>query len=431
MRILLLHASEFSYETIKKAIKKPPDPPGSYACSNCLVVFTTIEEEDTEALLGPASDSILEVIDKVKPGEVVIYPYAHLSSRLARPTEAHKLLVKLEEVLGSTLELKIHRSPFGWYKRFSITVYGHPLSELSREFSGAETVVSILRDAVRRGVLPEGLTKEGLGDDVESIASRLKLEDAMVRRLIHDRIARKLLGMDSRYHELTVRRLGDGLEELRLLLEACRLDGVNIEVAAGPDRILISDKGVDELYNFKRIDKIPLTGISDASRTGHVILYKFRSSAYRPIAVVEDGRRCIGPLSNIIKSIIDEELAKKEEDNSYTPMIPPWMHYITVALIPVAEGQKDTANSLARRLEQYGVGVLLLDDTGTRLGQRIRSAARLWIPIIAVIGEREAREGLVTVRRRWEPGKQEAITVDEFIDEATRVSRSGYVINNL
>lgn len=40
----------------------------------------------------------------------------------------------LEEALRSR-KVKVVRAPFGWYKSFNIKCYGHPLSELSREFT--------------------------------------------------------------------------------------------------------------------------------------------------------------------------------------------------------------------------------------------------------------------------------------------------------
>jgi len=59
---------------------------------------------------------------------VLIYPYAHLSSSLARPHEALRVLKEMERRAGE-MGIETHRTPFGWCKRFSISVKGHPLAE--------------------------------------------------------------------------------------------------------------------------------------------------------------------------------------------------------------------------------------------------------------------------------------------------------------
>src|SRR5207249_9455274 len=61
----------------------------------------------------------------------MIYPYAHLSTDLAGREPAISTLKILEQKLAEK-GYEVSRSPFGWYKSFTITAKGHPLSELSR-----------------------------------------------------------------------------------------------------------------------------------------------------------------------------------------------------------------------------------------------------------------------------------------------------------
>jgi threonyl-tRNA synthetase len=65
----------------------------------------------------------------------MIYPYSHLSSNLARPQTAISILKNVTDILIAAGTLEVRRAPFGCYKKFTITCKGHPLSELSREFS--------------------------------------------------------------------------------------------------------------------------------------------------------------------------------------------------------------------------------------------------------------------------------------------------------
>ena len=135
MRILLIHAEEFSYETTSKAIKRIEEKPGiphSGEYRNALVVFTTIEEDDEEDIIDEAINEILDVANRVKPEHIILYPYAHLSNNLAKPSKALQILEKLYEELREKSSIKTHRAPFGYYKKFILKCYGHPLSELSK-----------------------------------------------------------------------------------------------------------------------------------------------------------------------------------------------------------------------------------------------------------------------------------------------------------
>jgi len=99
-----------------------------------LVVFTAAEEEDGSNIEGVSKNAareIAEVARKVEAKRVALYPYAHLSSSLAPPKVAVKLLDATRDTLRE-LGLEVHRLPFGWYKAFKLSCKGHPLSELSR-----------------------------------------------------------------------------------------------------------------------------------------------------------------------------------------------------------------------------------------------------------------------------------------------------------
>jgi len=58
------------------------------------------------------------------------------------------------------------------------------------------------------------------------------------------------------------------------------------------------------------------------------------------------------------------------------------------------------------------------------LGARVRDAGRRWIPLVAVVGDREVETKTVSLRRRWEPGRQEVVTLEELLEEVKRLNRS-------
>ncbi|MHB1646154.1 MAG: threonine--tRNA ligase [bacterium] len=139
MRLLLIHADNFSYGLTGKtpmAEKINTDVHESNSFNEALVVFSTIESLDAEKpdeIIYSAFLEIKKLYDELKPQVIIIYPYAHLSNDLGRPSDAVKILDELKNKLENELpDVRIERAPFGWYKSFSIACKGHPLSESSR-----------------------------------------------------------------------------------------------------------------------------------------------------------------------------------------------------------------------------------------------------------------------------------------------------------
>jgi len=135
MRILLIHSDYLKYKTKQKTrIAEDIGDKKSEEFENALVVFTAVEKEDeqnTDEIVKNAVSEIINVSGQVKPDNVIIYPYAHLSSSLGSPQSAKKILKDMESELKAK-NIKVSRVPFGWYKSFEISCKGHPLSELSR-----------------------------------------------------------------------------------------------------------------------------------------------------------------------------------------------------------------------------------------------------------------------------------------------------------
>ncbi len=133
MRILFIHADYIEFEAKEKALKNAEDIERKRErYEECLVSFISVEEGD-EKIVNRAAIEIGEVASKLNVRRIVLYPYAHLSSKLASPEIGMRVLRELESILGK--EYEVHRAPFGWYKSFVISCKGHPLSELSKQIS--------------------------------------------------------------------------------------------------------------------------------------------------------------------------------------------------------------------------------------------------------------------------------------------------------
>ncbi len=132
MRILQLHSNFIVYRPVQKEIAAAEQAEKKEVrLEELLVLFTAVEEGDTVGVAQKAIDEVQGFLGKLGINRVLIYPYAHLSSRLAKPSDALKV-VKAMESHAWKLGLETFRAPFGWNKQFVISVKGHPLAEQSR-----------------------------------------------------------------------------------------------------------------------------------------------------------------------------------------------------------------------------------------------------------------------------------------------------------
>jgi threonyl-tRNA synthetase len=135
MKILTLHCDYINFKPLKKALKSIEDlnekEKTEKKINEPLVVLTAVEKGDTLESVDELVKNVMDIAKQVNVKNVVLYPYAHLSSNLASPDIAIKVLENAEKELKKSFD--VSRAPFGYYKEFELKVKGHPLSELSRE----------------------------------------------------------------------------------------------------------------------------------------------------------------------------------------------------------------------------------------------------------------------------------------------------------
>ncbi len=184
MKILTIHADFIEFEVKKKALKEAEKASKKKKkVKECLVVFTAVEgndEKDTKSIVKKYVKEVEDIAKKVKAKNIVLYPYAHLSSDLASPAKALLVMKDAEKVLKK--KFKVTRAPFGWYKSFDIACKGHPLSELSREFSSGEG---------KGKVKEKELTGKEIGSLLKQI-SRSRLDTSELKDNDHRIIGQKL-----------------------------------------------------------------------------------------------------------------------------------------------------------------------------------------------------------------------------------------------
>ncbi|MEK6757699.1 MAG: threonine--tRNA ligase, partial [Nanoarchaeota archaeon] len=137
MKILSLHTDYIKFKPLKKALKKIADLPekemGVVKIDEALTILTAVEKSDTDiqGVVNALVENVKDIAKQVNAKNIVLYPYAHLSSNLASPDVAIEVLEKSEKALKKFFN--VVKAPFGYYKEFEMKVKGHPLSELSRE----------------------------------------------------------------------------------------------------------------------------------------------------------------------------------------------------------------------------------------------------------------------------------------------------------
>ncbi len=136
MKILTLHVDYIKFKPLKKALKSIADlsekEKKGEEIKEALLVLTAVEKTDADVkkAVSQLIKEIKDISSQVKTKNIVLYPYAHLSSNLASPEIAVEVL---NETAKSLKGFKVVNAPFGYYKEFEMKVKGHPLSELSRE----------------------------------------------------------------------------------------------------------------------------------------------------------------------------------------------------------------------------------------------------------------------------------------------------------
>ena len=137
MKTLNLHCDYIKFTALKKALKNieeiAPDQKKEGSSKDCLVVMIAVEKGDSLETVSELVASVVDIASRVKTRNVVLYPYAHLSSNLGSPRLAVDILNGAVKQLKG---FKVISAPFGYYKSFELKVKGHPLAELSREFQG-------------------------------------------------------------------------------------------------------------------------------------------------------------------------------------------------------------------------------------------------------------------------------------------------------
>lgn len=204
MKTLSLHCDYIRFKPLKKAIKDPEElseeMKKEVEVRDPLGIFVAVEKKDENDLkktIDLLIENVLDLKDKVRAENVVLYPYAHLSSNLANPAFAQDVLQTAEEMLKKK-KIPVFRAPFGYYKEFELKCKGHPLAELSRSIGLEVDIVekSSLSLEKKGSLQPKetNLVKEEVYDTRKLLASisKSKLDTSKLKENDHRILGRQL-----------------------------------------------------------------------------------------------------------------------------------------------------------------------------------------------------------------------------------------------
>ena len=102
---------------------------------------------------------------------------------------------------------------------------------------------------------------------------------------------------------------------------------------------------------------------------------------------------------------------------------PVWLAPEQVRVLPISDDLIPQALEVTKRMKAAGIRAYM-DAHNDTLNYRIRDAEMLKVPYMAVIGKREAENGMLAVRARGQGKKQDIVAVDDFIARVAKEIRS-------
>lgn len=142
MRVLLLDVESMGYELIKPEASVYEDTKEKGATiEDAMVMMLSIEREDDESTAEKAVADVVKVMRQLGRKRLVVYPYAHLSNQLADPKRAMQIIDMIYKGALGNKELEVSKAPFGWNKRLTLSMKGHPLAEQGRCYGKDEAKV--------------------------------------------------------------------------------------------------------------------------------------------------------------------------------------------------------------------------------------------------------------------------------------------------
>jgi threonyl-tRNA synthetase len=136
------------------------------------------------------------------------------------------------------------------------------------------------------------------------------------------------------------------------------------------------------------------------------------NNAHRPVVI---HRAVSGSIERFIAILIEH----------FAGAFPVWLAPEQVRVLPITDDHRDYAAQVTKRLYDAGVRVHL-DARSETLKYRVAEGARMKVPYMVVVGNREAEQGTVAVNVRGAGEKQRpnSVPLDAFVSRVVEEARS-------
>ena len=99
--------------------------------------------------------------------------------------------------------------------------------------------------------------------------------------------------------------------------------------------------------------------------------------------------------------------------------LPLWLAPLQVMILPISDKYSEYAHEVAAKLKAADVRAEL-DERSEKIGRKIRDTELMKTPYMLIVGEKEAADGTVSVRKHGE-GDQGAMPIDAFSEEIRNI----------
>jgi threonyl-tRNA synthetase len=130
------------------------------------------------------------------------------------------------------------------------------------------------------------------------------------------------------------------------------------------------------------------------------------NATHRPVML---HRVLVGSMERFVGGLIEH----------YAGAFPLWLAPEQISVIPITPDVAPAAAELAQKLEAAGIRVGYDAENREDYRERIKTASKMKVPYMAILGKREAEAGTVALRFRGSEKKQEIIPVTELIERLT------------
>ncbi len=269
------------------------------------------------------------------------------------------------------------------------TVYRY---EQSGELHGLTRVRSFTQDDAHIFCRPDQVKSEFLKvmDIIEIIFKALDFNKVEVQISLRDPNNKdKYIGSDENWEKAE-----------RSIVEACEEKGIKAKVELGeaafygPKLDFMVRDAIGRRWQLGTIQvDYNLPERFDLEYTGE------DNQKHRPVMI---HRAPFGSMERFVAVLIEHTAGK----------FPIWLAPDQAVVLPISEKFNDYAHEIARKLDRIDVRVTV-DDRNEKVGRKIRDNELKRIPYLLVVGEKEAENGEVSVRKQG-GGEQFTMKVDDF-----------------